>query len=87
MALRSEDPVYAEGPWSHRTVSANGTRFHIAERGDGPLVLLLHGFPEFWWAWRHQIQAVGNVSDPRLTGRRRAARGPPRPLGTPRSPG
>src|SRR5205085_9968090 len=39
-------------------VSANGTRFHVAEAGDGPLVLLLHGFPEFWWAWRHQLAAL-----------------------------
>ena len=49
--------VTLPGPWSHRTVSANGTRYHIAEAGDGPLVLFLHGFPEFWWAWRHQLQS------------------------------
>jgi pimeloyl-ACP methyl ester carboxylesterase len=36
-------------------VSANGIRLHVAECGDGPLVLLLHGFPEFWFAWRHQL--------------------------------
>jgi pimeloyl-ACP methyl ester carboxylesterase len=36
-------------------VSANGIRLHIAECGDGPLVVLLHGFPEFWYAWRHQV--------------------------------
>ena len=47
--------VQISGPWTHRSVSANGTRFHIAEAGDGPLVLLLHGFPEFWWTWRHQL--------------------------------
>jgi len=42
-------------------VTANGARFHIAECGpaDGPLVLLLHGFPEFWWSWRHQLVALG----------------------------
>jgi pimeloyl-ACP methyl ester carboxylesterase len=39
-------------------VAANGARFHVAECGDGPLVLLLHGFPEFWWAWRHQLPAL-----------------------------
>jgi pimeloyl-ACP methyl ester carboxylesterase len=50
--------VLIDGPWRHRDVSANGTRMHIAELGDGPLVLLLHGFPQFWWAWRHQLTAL-----------------------------
>jgi pimeloyl-ACP methyl ester carboxylesterase len=36
-------------------VSANGVRLHAAEAGEGPLVLLLHGFPQFWWAWRAQL--------------------------------
>ena len=43
-----ESSVLLEGDWTHRFVSANGSRFHIAEAGTGPLVLLLHGFPEFW---------------------------------------
>jgi pimeloyl-ACP methyl ester carboxylesterase len=47
--------VYTEGPWTHRAVSAGGTRFHMAEAGTGPLVLLLHGFPEFWWSWHNQL--------------------------------
>lgn len=50
--------VEIPGPWTHRTVAANGAQFHAAEMGDGPLVLLLHGFPEFWWAWRHQLPAL-----------------------------
>jgi len=52
-----------DGPWSHRDVSAGGLRFHVAEAGppDGPLVLLLHGFPEFWWSWRHQLVAFGDA--------------------------
>jgi pimeloyl-ACP methyl ester carboxylesterase len=35
----------------------------VAEHGpaDGPLVLLLHGFPEFWWSWRHQLVALGEA--------------------------
>lgn len=33
-------------------------RFHLVEQGEGPLVLLLHGFPQFWWMWRHQISAL-----------------------------
>jgi pimeloyl-ACP methyl ester carboxylesterase len=47
-----------EGPWEHRFVAANGARFHVAEQGEGPVVLLLHGFPQFWWAWRHQLGAL-----------------------------
>jgi pimeloyl-ACP methyl ester carboxylesterase len=50
--------VLVEGPWRHRFVAANGARFHVAEAGTGPLVLFLHGFPQFWWAWRHQLPAV-----------------------------
>jgi pimeloyl-ACP methyl ester carboxylesterase len=58
MAVVGDSAVQISGPWSHRSVSANGTRFHVAESGDGPLVLLLHGFPEFWWAWRHQLESL-----------------------------
>ncbi|MGX1369309.1 pimeloyl-ACP methyl ester carboxylesterase [Streptomyces canus] len=39
----------------HRTVDVNGIRLHIAEEGEGPLVVLLHGFPESWHSWRHQF--------------------------------
>ena len=48
------------GPWEHRTITANGSRFHLAEAGtDGaPLVVLLHDYPQFWWAWRNQIPAL-----------------------------
>ena len=50
--------VLLPGPWAHRDVSANGVRLHAAEAGEGPLVLLLHGFPQFWWAWRHQLTGL-----------------------------
>ena len=46
------------GPWQHRQVSANGASFHVAEAGSGPLVLLLHGFPTYWWTWRAYIPAL-----------------------------
>ena len=36
-------------------------RLHYVEAGDGPLVVLLHGFPEFWYAWRHQIPALADA--------------------------
>ncbi|HEX8631675.1 MAG TPA: alpha/beta hydrolase [Catenuloplanes sp.] len=53
--------VLVDGPWNHRFVDANGSRFHIVEAGTGPLVLLLHGFPEFWWAWHDIIPAVADA--------------------------
>jgi pimeloyl-ACP methyl ester carboxylesterase len=52
------DVVEVPGPWEHRSVAANGAQFHVAEAGTGPLVLLLHGFPEFWWTWRHQLPVL-----------------------------
>src|SRR4051812_39414740 len=53
--------VMLDGPWAHRFVSANGTRFHVVEAGTGPLVLFLHGFPEFWYAWHHQLPALADA--------------------------
>ena len=39
-------------------LSANGVRLHYVATGDGPLTLLLHGFPEFWYSWRAQLPAL-----------------------------
>ncbi|HEY5137216.1 MAG TPA: alpha/beta hydrolase [Candidatus Nanopelagicales bacterium] len=50
--------IRAEGPWTHRDVVANACRFHVVEAGGGPLVVLLHGFPTFWWTWRHQLRSL-----------------------------
>ena len=44
--------------WTHHEGIANGIRLHWVEQGSGPLVLLLHGFPEFWYSWRRQIAAL-----------------------------
>ncbi|MGK5532853.1 alpha/beta fold hydrolase [Streptomyces sp. URMC 129] len=43
------------GAITHRTVDVGGLALHVAEQGEGPLVLLLHGFPECWYSWRHQF--------------------------------
>lgn len=43
---------------SHHRAKVNGTELHYVEAGAGPLVLLLHGFPEFWWSWRHVIPSL-----------------------------
>ncbi|MFD4989011.1 alpha/beta fold hydrolase [Streptomyces sp. NPDC058374] len=42
----------------HRTVATPAGRTHLVEQGSGPLVLLLHGFPESWYSWRHQLPAL-----------------------------
>ena len=39
----------------HRFLDTNGIRMHIAEQGEGPLVILCHGWPESWYSWRHQL--------------------------------
>lgn len=46
---------------AHRIIGTNGIRMHIAEQGEGPLVLLCHGFPESWYSWRHQMQALADA--------------------------
>jgi epoxide hydrolase A/B len=43
---------------THRVLEANGIQMHAAEAGAGPLVLLCHGFPESWYSWRHQLEAL-----------------------------
>jgi pimeloyl-ACP methyl ester carboxylesterase len=59
--MPAEPVIQIAGPWTHRSVTANGSRFHVASMGEGPLVLLLHGFPEFWWTWRHQLTALADA--------------------------
>jgi pimeloyl-ACP methyl ester carboxylesterase len=44
--------------WKHGFASTNGIRLHYVEQGEGPLMLLLHGFPEFWYSWRYQIPVL-----------------------------
>jgi pimeloyl-ACP methyl ester carboxylesterase len=45
----------------HRFVETNGIRMHVAEAGDGPLVVMCHGFPESWYSWRHQLVALADA--------------------------
>ena len=40
---------------AHRSITTNGITMHVAELGEGPLVVLCHGFPELWYSWRHQL--------------------------------
>jgi len=59
-AVSQSSPIYAQpiGAVAHGTVLANGIHLHFAEQGDGPLVVLCHGFPESWYSWRHQLPAL-----------------------------
>lgn len=50
--------VVASTELTHRTVRTNGIDMHIAEQGEGPPVVLCHGFPELWYSWRHQLPAL-----------------------------
>lgn len=57
--------VTRRGPWEHRYIPANGARFHVTlagpDDGHAGLVVLLHDFPQFWWAWRHQLPVLAQA--------------------------
>src|SRR3954470_18955293 len=44
-----------------RRVRVNGIELHVVEHGSGPPVVFLHGFPEFWYSWHHQIPAIADA--------------------------
>jgi pimeloyl-ACP methyl ester carboxylesterase len=46
---------------AERAVRTNGISMHMAEQGEGPLVVLCHGFPELWYSWRHQLPALADA--------------------------
>ncbi len=46
---------------THRNVTSSGHRIHLVEAGDGPLVVMIHGFPESWYSWRHQLPALADA--------------------------
>jgi len=58
--------------WTHHEAVVNNIRLHWVEMGSGPLVVLLHGFPEFWWGWHRQLPALAaagfRVAAPDLRG-------------------
>src|SRR3954467_11504459 len=48
-------------PQIHRDLNCRGTRIHAVEDGEGPLIVLVHGFPESWYSWRHQIPVLAKA--------------------------
>ncbi len=45
----------------HNTIQGNGINIHYVSKGEGPLVVFCHGWPESWYSWRHQIPAVADA--------------------------
>src|SRR5579863_7108918 len=54
-------PTLPPAAIAHRFIQTNGIRMHIAEQGEGPLVVLAHGFPELWYSWRHVLPALADA--------------------------
>jgi pimeloyl-ACP methyl ester carboxylesterase len=46
------------GEVSHHYADSNGVKIHYASAGKGPLVVFIHGFPDFWYSWRHQMAGL-----------------------------
>ncbi|MEO9330626.1 alpha/beta fold hydrolase [Gordonia aurantiaca] len=74
------DVVREADGYDHATVYNGDQRLHVVVRGEGPLVLLVHGFPEAWFCWRHQIDALAaagyRVAAPDMRGYGRSSKPP-----------
>ena len=46
---------------NHRSIETNGINMHFVEQGEGPLVIMCHGWPESWYSWRHQLSALAEA--------------------------
>jgi pimeloyl-ACP methyl ester carboxylesterase len=46
---------------AHRDVQVDGVRLHVVEAGAGPPLIMLHGWPQHWWSWRHLIPALAQT--------------------------
>ena len=53
--------VAGEPKLAHKFALVNGVRLHYVEAGEGPLVVFLHGFPQYWYAWRRQVAALASA--------------------------
>lgn len=51
-----DEPMPLGQEFEHHEVVVNGVRLHYAAAGSGPVMLFVHGFPEFWYTWRHQLR-------------------------------
>lgn len=61
LALLLAHIANAEDVWDavdHSYADNNGVKIHYASTGEGPLVIMIHGFPDFWYSWRHQMDGL-----------------------------
>ncbi len=47
--------AWPQSPLKHQYAEVNGVRLHYVTAGKGPLIIFLHGFPEFWYEWKDQL--------------------------------
>ena len=59
--MSAEGIGFDDSGWKHEYATTNGVRLHYVTQGEGPLLLLLHGFPEHWYSWRHQIAPLAEA--------------------------
>src|SRR6476620_4511806 len=57
-AARAESDL--EKRVEHGYADSNGVKIHYASLGKGPLVVMIHGFPDFWYSWRHQMEGLSD---------------------------
>src|SRR5258708_10408360 len=63
VALLASNVVNAadfEARVTHGYADSNGVKIHYASIGKGPLIVMIHGFPDYWYTWRHQMEALAD---------------------------
>ncbi len=61
--MTARDLSLPSGDWNHGSVPVNGVNMHYVREGAGAPVILLHGWPEFWWGWHRNIPALAQRFD------------------------
>ncbi|MBI1784126.1 alpha/beta hydrolase [Candidatus Sumerlaeota bacterium] len=56
----AEEKMDIEQRVEHGYADSNGVKIHYASLGKGPLIIMIHGFPDFWYSWRHQMEALAD---------------------------
>ena len=54
-------PLLSEEQWKHGYADSDGVKIHYVEAGEGPLLIMIHGFPDYWYSWRDQIPTLAKT--------------------------